>query len=173
MDLESRIRIQKFFVKLVDSIDVKETPLLDLMYQDNVLSADDVERIKSEVRGSIGRAAACGADDPGSIPAPGVCVCVCVCVCVNKRAIQVNLLLAHCNFDHMLKLLWVILYVISFLYSLIFFSMIGLCSPSKRKATPGPRDPWTHLGSIGPTPGPSPPGPWTHPWTSLDPQTHT
>ena len=49
MDIEYRIRIQKFFVHLYESIDVKETSLLDRLYQQNVLTADEVERIRKEV----------------------------------------------------------------------------------------------------------------------------
>ena len=49
MDIEYRIRIQKFFVHLYESIDVKETSLLDRLYQQNVLTSDEVERIRKEV----------------------------------------------------------------------------------------------------------------------------
>ena len=49
MDQEYRIRIQKFFVELYENIDVKETSLLDRLYQHRVLSEDDVERIRKEV----------------------------------------------------------------------------------------------------------------------------
>ena len=49
MDLEYRIRIQKFFVELYENIDVKETSLLDRLYQQNVLSLDDMERIKKQI----------------------------------------------------------------------------------------------------------------------------
>ncbi len=48
----------------------------------NAMSAAATDNTK--VRGSVGRAAACGACDPGSIPGPAVALCVCGGMCARE-----------------------------------------------------------------------------------------